>query len=534
MKFNNGTIRVAVREWIEDENNAKVKYGDINDWDTSQVTDMSELFSHAYEFNSPIGNWNVSNVKTMKQMFFEANSFNQPIENWDVSNVKDMSIMFDNASSFNHPLDRWNVSNVENMSEMFSASKDYVFNQPLNNWDLSNVCDLSHMFHGARLFNQPLDKWDVSKVRDMEGLFYKANSFNQPLNDWNVSSVKSMNSMFSMSCFNQPLDKWDVSNVEDMSYMFYFAVDFNQNISSWDVSKCKSFENMLADAVSFTFFEGWVNNEELQRDSLRNYLLKEARKLPYGDQIKYLLNSSTKEELSDLLVILEKSGDVGDVEKTGYGVDDFEDIEIETKTSKTKNTNEFNLKFNKEDFNNLDDLSFIIDSISERDPYLFNFIKKIISLIEEGTFKDKFQIKEYIKSEFSVQLLSNFGETNLRFNEGRDKVLEYSLVGRFLLLIDAYYMSNILEIYKEVNDKPKGFEELSLFYDVHLEIRDFLGGYKPKTKILGLNENTFFLVFFLVLILGVPFIFFDLRKALIIDVMILIFTFLIVLKERFS
>ena len=95
-------------------------------------------------------------------------------------------------------------------------------------------------------------------------------------------------------------------------------------------------------------------------------------------------------------------------------------------------------------------------------------------------------------------------------------------------------MSKILDIYKEVNDKPKGFENLSLFYDVYLKICEFLGEYKPETKILGLNENTFFSVFFFLLFLGVPFIFFDLWKALIIDVMILIFTFLIVLKERFS
>jgi surface protein len=29
---------------------------------------------------------------------------NQPLNNWNVSNVKDMSCMFKNASSFNQPL----------------------------------------------------------------------------------------------------------------------------------------------------------------------------------------------------------------------------------------------------------------------------------------------------------------------------------------------------------------------------------------------------------------------------------------------
>ena len=33
-------------------------------------------------------------------MFFEAKSFNQPLNNWDVSNVKDMTSMFYVAISF--------------------------------------------------------------------------------------------------------------------------------------------------------------------------------------------------------------------------------------------------------------------------------------------------------------------------------------------------------------------------------------------------------------------------------------------------
>ena len=37
-------------------------------------------------------------------MFANAISFNKPLNNWDVSNVKDMSYMFHEASSFNQPL----------------------------------------------------------------------------------------------------------------------------------------------------------------------------------------------------------------------------------------------------------------------------------------------------------------------------------------------------------------------------------------------------------------------------------------------
>mgnify|MGYP001166733257 CR=1 FL=1 len=40
MKFNNETIRTAVKEWLENSNEAEAKYGHISDWDVCNVTEM--------------------------------------------------------------------------------------------------------------------------------------------------------------------------------------------------------------------------------------------------------------------------------------------------------------------------------------------------------------------------------------------------------------------------------------------------------------------------------------------------------------
>jgi surface protein len=119
MEFNNETIRIAVQLYVKNETEGEEKYGHINTWNVSGVTDMNNMFNGAVSFNQPLSNWNVSNVTSMCDMFDRANAFNQPLDNWNVSNVTNMCYMFACATSFNQPLNNWNVSNVIIRFNMF-------------------------------------------------------------------------------------------------------------------------------------------------------------------------------------------------------------------------------------------------------------------------------------------------------------------------------------------------------------------------------------------------------------------------------
>jgi surface protein len=116
-----------------------------------------------------LDDWDTSSVTNMQSMFYGATSFNQNIGNWDVSSVTNMCCMFDYAASFNQNIGNWDVSSVTNMCCMFAKATS--FNQDIGNWDVSSVDTMQCMFIGATSFNQDIGKWNVSLVYTMECMF---------------------------------------------------------------------------------------------------------------------------------------------------------------------------------------------------------------------------------------------------------------------------------------------------------------------------------------------------------------------------
>ena len=236
----------------------------LNTWDVSNVTNMSYMFAgvryvdgDSYKrissFNQPLWKWNVSKVTNMSHMFDGARNFNQDISNWNTSSVTDMSWLFAGALDFNEPLNNWNTSKVTTMAHMFdslrakplpapdnsrffNADKSHRFNQDISNWNTSKVTDMSYMFAWAYSFYQDIGNWDTSKVTDMSFMFAYANAFNQPLKNWNTSNVTATTAMFCFSHFNQEIGDWDTSKVTSMKAMFCHS-PFNQDISKWNTSK---------------------------------------------------------------------------------------------------------------------------------------------------------------------------------------------------------------------------------------------------------------------------------------------------------
>ena len=177
------------------------------------------------------GNFRPKTKAELKLGIANRNQIPIDIEKWDVSRITDMSELFDGNNMFNKDISSWNVSNVTNMEHMFRTC--HYFNKPLNVWNVSNVTNMLGMFEHCHNFNQPLNDWNVSNVTKMYNMFYACHNFNQPLNDWNVSNVTDMGFMFYLCKFNQPL-YWENLNIDIINDHDMFINMFQDNYEHYD------------------------------------------------------------------------------------------------------------------------------------------------------------------------------------------------------------------------------------------------------------------------------------------------------------
>ena len=189
----------------------------------STITNIQAVFKDNTAFNNPnITLWNTSNVTDMNNMFNGATVFNQDISGWNTSTVTDMSNMFNGANDFTQDITGWNTSTVTNMSGMFQSNT--IFNQNISGWTISAVTDMSNMFNGATVFNQYIGGWTTSAVTDMSGMFNGAIVFNQDISGWTTSAVTDMSNMFNGAIvFKQKICIWNPDVVTDLNDMFLGA-----------------------------------------------------------------------------------------------------------------------------------------------------------------------------------------------------------------------------------------------------------------------------------------------------------------------
>lgn len=259
------------------------KVGRINEWNTSSITSMVNVFTNAHNFDDNIGAWNVSNVTSLSGMFNVTiatkgvfnNGGSDTIKNWNTSNNTSLVTTFQGQKLFDQEIGTWDVSKVTSLNGLFNMSSTNrgVFNNggsaSIGNWNTGLVTNMAQVFSNQPLFNQNIGAWNTANVNSMSNMFNCStldgvfnNAGSSTINNWNTAKVTTMLQMFTgQPLFNQPIGLWNTALVTRMDYMFYSYASpttptrlngvFNQNISGWNTANVINMAGMFTSQVLY-------------------------------------------------------------------------------------------------------------------------------------------------------------------------------------------------------------------------------------------------------------------------------------------
>ncbi len=187
---------------------------------TSQVTNMSLMFSSAVKATPDTSNWDTGNVTTMAQMFRGATLANPDVSRWNTSKVTDMGSMF-RFTSANPNVANWDTSSVLYMNEMFIYNG--TANPDVSRWDTSSVLSTFGMFRDAPSAYPDVSAWDLSSATNIQQMFLRTNS-NPDVSAWDTSSIVNMGNLFQEAPNANPdMSGWSFVSVTNMAYMFHLT-----------------------------------------------------------------------------------------------------------------------------------------------------------------------------------------------------------------------------------------------------------------------------------------------------------------------
>ena len=198
---------------------------DLSDWDTSNVTNMRNIFARCSSLSYlNISGFDTSNVTSMTNMFLLCEKLpSLDVSHFNTSNVKEMDFMFYNLNIDSLDVSRFNTSKVTNMNCMFYGCRKLTY-LDVSHFNTNNVLTMNNMFNYCRLLKSlNVSNFNTSNVTTMEGMFQNCESLvSLDLSNFDTSKVTNMDSMFkfcnSLKTLN--VSNFDTSKVTKMNYMF--------------------------------------------------------------------------------------------------------------------------------------------------------------------------------------------------------------------------------------------------------------------------------------------------------------------------
>ena len=219
---------------------------DLSSLDTSNVTDMSDLFSmwdsiqdnfaeNKLEHIKFGNNFITDNVQNMRSMFAGLSELKElDVSDFNTSNVTTMYHMFTGCKGLETlDVSNFNTSKVTDMEQMFDCCTSLT-ELDLSNFDTSNVTNMAAMF--SMWYGNENGECLISNLKELD------------VSNFNTSKVTDMNNMF--SCSNVPeikgLENFDTNNVTTMYHMFAYSKNLTElNLCSFNTRKVTSMNWMF-------------------------------------------------------------------------------------------------------------------------------------------------------------------------------------------------------------------------------------------------------------------------------------------------
>lgn len=237
-------------------------------WKFNNVKTANDALKNSTVLDQYIEGWfkNSTQLESTSGMF-EGSSWNGTLNQWNMSNVKDVSNMFKNNTAFNGFIEGWFSGTghvVENMSGMFEGSS---YNGKLAGWKLqSSVKNVDNMFKDTTTFNKYIEGWFApfgavvgNVLESAAGMFENAAAYNEKIANWNMSSVKNVSGMFkNNTTFTGYIEPWfnQSNEVEDLSSMFEGST-YTGKLVEWKLPSAKTTSNMFKDASFDGYIQSW-------------------------------------------------------------------------------------------------------------------------------------------------------------------------------------------------------------------------------------------------------------------------------------
>jgi hypothetical protein len=249
------TFKQASWDWIQDTITATAKWGDIGDWNVSDVEDFSYAFSSDRDvivvgpgecWQSATWNYPGCSGYVEEGWTCRANGAGNSLVYCSMIDPKrnptQCGKFIPNADTVDPVTGKCTgTTGPTTQTGGRGNPKAASFaGTALSKWTTTSLTSLASTFSGAGEFNADLSAWKVAKVTTLYLTFFNAAMFvGTGLGRWNVAKITTLSGTFAgASKFTgAELGSWDTASVTTLLHSFNNAKSMNADFSTWDVTK---------------------------------------------------------------------------------------------------------------------------------------------------------------------------------------------------------------------------------------------------------------------------------------------------------